>query len=87
MTDSPSLRPVVLCILDGWGEREETDFNAVAAADTPVWDRLRATCPRARLDASGGEVGLPTLIATRRKLLTRLSYTAALQLAALIKSR
>jgi len=49
----------VLCILDGWGEREETDFNAVAAADTPVWDRLRATCPRARLDASGGEVGLP----------------------------
>jgi 2,3-bisphosphoglycerate-independent phosphoglycerate mutase len=49
----------VLCILDGWGEREETDFNAIAAADTPVWDRLRATCPRARLDSSGGEVGLP----------------------------
>ena len=59
MTDSPIPRPVVLCILDGWGEREETDFNAIAAADTPVWDRLRATCPRARLDASGGEVGLP----------------------------
>jgi len=59
MTDSPRPRPVVLCILDGWGEREETDFNAIAAADTPVWDRLRATCPRARLDASGGQVGLP----------------------------
>jgi 2,3-bisphosphoglycerate-independent phosphoglycerate mutase len=59
MTDSPEARPVVLCILDGWGEREETDFNAIAAADTPVWDRLRATCPRALLDASGGEVGLP----------------------------
>ncbi|MCK5275404.1 MAG: phosphoglycerate mutase (2,3-diphosphoglycerate-independent), partial [Alphaproteobacteria bacterium] len=59
MTDSPRPRPVVLCILDGWGEREETDFNAIAAANTPVWDRLRATCPRARLDASGGEVGLP----------------------------
>ncbi len=59
MTDSSRPRPVVLCILDGWGEREETDFNAIAAADTPVWDRLRATCPRARLDASGGEVGLP----------------------------
>jgi 2,3-bisphosphoglycerate-independent phosphoglycerate mutase len=48
----------------GWlgrarGNREETDFNAIAAAETPVWDRLRATCPRARLDASGGEVGLP----------------------------
>lgn len=59
MTDSPRPRPVVLCILDGWGEREETDFNAIAAADTPVWDRLRATCPHARLDASGGGVGLP----------------------------
>ena len=59
MTDSPKPRPVVLCILDGWGDREETDFNAIAAADTPVWDRLRATCPRARLDASGGQVGLP----------------------------
>lgn len=59
MTDSPIPRPVVLCILDGWGEREETDFNAIAAADTPVWARLRATCPRAMLDASGGEVGLP----------------------------
>ncbi|MCK4867205.1 MAG: 2,3-bisphosphoglycerate-independent phosphoglycerate mutase [Alphaproteobacteria bacterium] len=59
MTDSPTPRPVVLCILDGWGEREETDFNAIAAAETPVWDLLRASCPRARLDASGSEVGLP----------------------------
>ncbi len=59
MTDSPRLRPVVLCILDGWGERDAPDDNAIAAADTPVWDRLKATCPHARLDASGGEVGLP----------------------------
>ena len=59
MTDSPRPRPVVLCILDGWGERDERDWNAIAAARTPVWDRLKATCPHARLDASGGEVGLP----------------------------
>ena len=59
MTETARLRPVLLCILDGWGEREETEFNAVAHADTPVWDKLRATCPWARLDASGGEVGLP----------------------------
>lgn len=59
MTDSPTPRPVVLCILDGWGERKETDFNAIAAAHTPVWDRLMESCPHARLDASGGEVGLP----------------------------
>ena len=52
-------RPVVLCILDGWGEREERDQNAIALAETPIWDRLIATCPRARLDASAGEVGLP----------------------------
>jgi 2,3-bisphosphoglycerate-independent phosphoglycerate mutase len=59
MIDTPKLRPVVLCILDGWGERDEQDDNAIAAAETPVWDRLKATCPHARLDASGGEVGLP----------------------------
>ncbi|MDP6602938.1 MAG: 2,3-bisphosphoglycerate-independent phosphoglycerate mutase [Rhodospirillales bacterium] len=52
-------RPVVLCILDGWGEREGRDHNAIALAQTPNWDRLSATCPRARLDASAGEVGLP----------------------------
>jgi 2,3-bisphosphoglycerate-independent phosphoglycerate mutase len=53
-------RPVVLCVLDGWGEREETRDNAIAAAETPVWDRLRATCPHSRLDASETFVGLPS---------------------------
>ena len=52
-------RPVVLCILDGWGEREETENNAIALARTPFWDRARETCPRAVLDASSEEVGLP----------------------------
>jgi len=52
-------RPVVLCILDGWGERAETTFNAIAIGDTPNWDRVAATNPRARLNASGLEVGLP----------------------------
>lgn len=59
MTEMTRPRPVVLCILDGWGEREETEHNAIAAARTPVWDRLKATSPHARIDASGGEVGLP----------------------------
>ncbi|HER34996.1 MAG TPA: phosphoglycerate mutase (2,3-diphosphoglycerate-independent), partial [Halothiobacillaceae bacterium] len=53
-------RPVVLCILDGWGEREEAADNAIAQADKPVWDRLTSTRPHARIDASGGDVGLPT---------------------------
>ncbi len=59
MSSSQKPRPVVLCVLDGWGERDEKADNAIAAAQTPVWDRLKATCPHARLDASGGEVGLP----------------------------
>ena len=50
---------VVLVILDGWGLREETAFNAIAHARTPVWDQLIANCPTARLAASGTDVGLP----------------------------
>lgn len=52
--------PVVLCILDGWGLREETEANAVALAETPAWDRLLATCPHARLVTHGPDVGLPS---------------------------
>ena len=52
-------RPVVLCILDGWGDSEEQDHNAIALGRTPNWDRLTASVPRARLDASAEEVGLP----------------------------
>ena len=52
-------RPVVLCILDGWGERAATDNNAVALASTPVWDRFADAYPRARLQASEMNVGLP----------------------------
>jgi 2,3-bisphosphoglycerate-independent phosphoglycerate mutase len=52
-------RPVVLCVLDGWGERGPAEDNAVALAKTPNWDRYMRECPRARLDASALEVGLP----------------------------
>ncbi len=52
-------RPVVLCILDGWGERADRDNNAIALADTPTWDRMVAGYPTALLNASGLEVGLP----------------------------
>ncbi|MFQ5764067.1 MAG: 2,3-bisphosphoglycerate-independent phosphoglycerate mutase [Rhodospirillales bacterium] len=58
-TESARPRPVVLCVLDGWGDRDETENNAIALAETPTWDRLTATAPRARLDASAEEVGLP----------------------------
>lgn len=53
------IRPVVLCILDGWGERAETENNAIALAETPNWDRLVRTVPKATLNASAEQVGLP----------------------------
>jgi 2,3-bisphosphoglycerate-independent phosphoglycerate mutase len=52
-------RPVVLCILDGWGERTDADDNAIARAKTPVWHRLMARWPHAHLQASEHYVGLP----------------------------
>lgn len=53
-------KPVVLCILDGWGHREQTEANAPALADTPNFDRLWQTCPHAFLTTFGPDVGLPT---------------------------
>lgn len=52
-------RPVILCILDGWGYRPEVAANAVALADTPTWDGLVADCPSAFLVTHGPDVGLP----------------------------
>ncbi len=49
----------VLLILDGWGHREESDYNAIHAADTPVWDELWRNQPRTLLRTSGEAVGLP----------------------------
>ncbi|UWP91863.1 2,3-bisphosphoglycerate-independent phosphoglycerate mutase [Aliiroseovarius crassostreae] len=53
-------KPVVLCILDGWGLREDTAHNAPALATTPNFDRLMATCPHNTLITHGPDVGLPT---------------------------
>ena len=53
-------KPVVLCILDGWGLREDTFANAPALAHTPNVDRIMATCPNAQLITHGPDVGLPT---------------------------
>ncbi len=52
-------KPAVLLVLDGWGYSERHDFNAVAAAKTPVWDRLWQRCPHALISTSGSAVGLP----------------------------
>jgi len=52
-------RPVVLCILDGWGHRTDPKDNAILDARTPNYDRLIATCPQGLIDASETFVGLP----------------------------
>ncbi len=51
--------PVVLCILDGWGYREERDDNAVALAAIPVFDRYWQEAPHCFLRTDGPAVGLP----------------------------
>jgi 2,3-bisphosphoglycerate-independent phosphoglycerate mutase len=50
---------VALVILDGWGCADPGPGNAVELALTPVFDRLWAEYPHARLAASGEAVGLP----------------------------
>ncbi|MBV7408268.1 2,3-bisphosphoglycerate-independent phosphoglycerate mutase [Maritimibacter sp. DP1N21-5] len=52
-------KPVVLCILDGWGLRVESSGNAVALAETPAFDELMMVCPNATLVTHGNDVGLP----------------------------
>lgn len=52
-------KPFVLCILDGWGHREETSNNAIAHAKTPVLDQLWNECPSTLISGSGMDVGLP----------------------------
>jgi 2,3-bisphosphoglycerate-independent phosphoglycerate mutase len=54
-------KPVVLMILDGFGYSESTESNAIAAANTPVWDALWKSYPHTLLDCSGSSVGLPDL--------------------------
>lgn len=52
-------KPVVLCILDGWGDRADAPDNAITQADTPFWDSHLAHCPKSLLETSGLAVGLP----------------------------
>ena len=55
----PIPKPVVLCILDGWGLNAAVDGNAPKLAYTPNFDRLMATCPHAQLLTHGRDAGLP----------------------------
>ena len=50
----------LLLILDGFGLSPDHEFNAIAQANTPTWDRLWGDYPHTLLDASGTAVGLPS---------------------------
>ena len=52
-------KTAVLLILDGWGYREESDHNAIHAAESPVWDELWRKQPHTLVRTSGEAVGLP----------------------------
>jgi 2,3-bisphosphoglycerate-independent phosphoglycerate mutase len=56
----PTVVPVILIILDGFGHRPGTDFNAVATAQKPNWDKYWSEYPHTFIHASESAVGLPT---------------------------
>lgn len=51
--------PVMLIVLDGWGHSEDSAYNAILAARTPVWDGLWSHSPHSLVRCSGTDVGLP----------------------------
>jgi 2,3-bisphosphoglycerate-independent phosphoglycerate mutase len=52
-------RPLVLCILDGFGERDGREANAIRLARAPNLAGIVEKFPRTLLSASGKDVGLP----------------------------
>ncbi|MCB0635640.1 MAG: 2,3-bisphosphoglycerate-independent phosphoglycerate mutase [Lewinella sp.] len=54
-----SAKRALLVILDGWGLGPRREADAIAQADTPVFDHLWATYPHTTLVTYGEEVGLP----------------------------
>ncbi len=55
----PFMPPIVLVILDGWGEAPAGPANAISLARKPVYDRLLREFPHTRIATSGPAVGLP----------------------------
>src|SRR5713226_8723621 len=53
------MRPVLLVILDGWGNSARREGNAILLQGTPKLDRLAEQFPVSQLQTSGLAVGLP----------------------------
>ncbi len=54
-----SCKPILLCILDGFGINDEHNDNAVAQANMQNYQRFLKTYPHSQLQTSGLSVGLP----------------------------
>ncbi|MDP3532315.1 MAG: 2,3-bisphosphoglycerate-independent phosphoglycerate mutase [Alphaproteobacteria bacterium] len=52
-------KPVILCILDGWGKRQDGQKGCALTGTTPFLDDLMDQYPCSLLEASGLAVGLP----------------------------
>ena len=50
---------LILIVIDGFGCRKDRQYNAIAQAETPRFDRLYKEFPWTTLEASGEAVGLP----------------------------
>src|SRR3989344_4672879 len=53
------LKPVVLCVLDGWGMAPDSPGNAITRANPINFNKLWFSYPHTLLSASGLAVGLP----------------------------
>lgn len=53
------LKPVVLCVLDGWGMASDNPGNAITHANPANFNKLWFSSPHTLLKASGSAVGLP----------------------------
>ena len=52
-------KPVVLCILDGWGQRDTIEGNAPLIATTPNFNNIMANGATSTLTTHGADAGLP----------------------------
>ncbi len=60
MKQNQTNKPILLCILDGWGIGDDADAsNAIARAKLPNYNRFFKQYPNSQLETSGLAVGLP----------------------------
>jgi 2,3-bisphosphoglycerate-independent phosphoglycerate mutase len=53
-------KPLMLIVMDGWGYRENPEYNAIAKARKPTWDYFWQNYPHTLIHASEAAVGLPS---------------------------